>query len=191
MYLPSNRYDEIIAIVIKTFKQYDIRNVPIDCFEITNKMGIILKPYSTLTKGELEKSLKESKDGFCLLREETLGPFTINQWYIFYNDALPDCRIRFTLMHEIGHIVLDHTEGSDLAESEANFFAKYALAPPPLVNEISPEDYMELRDAFNLSNQFAKNAFSYYEKWLNNGGAFYKDNEMDLLDQFEFREYLQ
>ena len=45
-----------------------------------------------------------------------------------------DRRIRFTIMHEIGHIVLDHTEHSDLAESEANFFAKYALAPPPLVH---------------------------------------------------------
>ena len=45
-------------------------------------------------------------------------------FYIFYDDSMYDRRIRFTIMHEIGHIVLDHTEHSDLAESEANFFAK-------------------------------------------------------------------
>lgn len=191
MYLPSDRYEEIKTIVIEMFKRYDIRNIPIDCFEITTKMGIILKPYSRLAKDGIEAALAESNDGFCLLRREGFKPFMVNQWYIFYNDTLPRRRIRFTLMHEIGHVVLDHLQESDLAESEANFFAKYALAPPPLVNEISPEDYMELGSAFDLSNQFARHAFSYYEKWLNNGEKFYRSEELELIEQFELSEYLQ
>lgn len=45
-------------------------------------------------------------------------------------------------MHEIGHIVLDHSEGSELAEVEARFFAKYALAPPPLIHKLRLQNPM-------------------------------------------------
>lgn len=34
------------------------------------------------------------------------------------------------MLHEIGHIILDHSEDSNLAEDEVKFFAKYALVPP-------------------------------------------------------------
>ena len=43
---------------------------------------------------------------------------------IYYNDKKDAGRIRFTILHEIGHFVLGHLQQSDLAESEANFFAK-------------------------------------------------------------------
>lgn len=191
MYLPSRRYEEIKYIVINMFKRHDIRNIPIDCFEIAMKMGIILKPYSSLTVDGLAAALAKSNDGFCLLRREGIGEFTYYQWYIFYNDSLSPKRIRFTLMHELGHIVIDHTEESDLAEAEANFFAKYALAPPPLVNKVLPEDYIELGDAFDLSNQCARFAFDYYEKWLDNGVDYYRPEELDLIEQFELGEYCQ
>ena len=173
------------------FKKNDIRNIPIDCYEIATKMGIILRPYSKLSEVGLKAALAESNDGFCLLRTEGVKPFTYDQWYIFYNDALQPKRIRFTLMHEIGHVVLDHTEASDLAEAEANFFAKYALAPPPLVNRIQPEDYVELGKAFEISNQFARYAFSYYKKWLNNGDDYYRIDEWELIDQFGLEDCLQ
>lgn len=191
MYLPGKRYEEIKTIVIEMFKRHDIHNIPIDCYEITTKMGIVLKRYSQLTEEGLNAALAKSNDGFCLLRTEGLGPFTYNQWYIFYNDTLPPKRIRFTLMHEIAHVVLDHTEESDLAEAEANFFAKYALAPPPLVNKVLPEDYIELGKAFNLSNQCARFAFDYYEKWLDNGDDYYKPEELELIEQFELVGFMQ
>ena len=96
-----------------------------------------------------------------------------------------DRRIRFTIMHEIGHIVLDHTEHSDLAESEANFFAKYALAPPPLVHKYKPEDYCELAEIFQLSQECAMNAMKFYHRWLRYGPRNYLDYEIVLLDLFD------
>ena len=85
--------------------------------------------------------------------------------YIYYNDTLELGRIRFTILHEIAHIVLGHIEQSDLAEAEADFFAKYLIAPPMLVDKIKPTDYMEIKDVFMLSRTCAWNSFDYYQNW--------------------------
>ncbi len=191
MQLPKDRCKEIISVVIKTFKKYNIRNIPIDCFEIAIKMDIILKPYSSLTPDGKRKAMEISQDGFYMLTKEKVGIFTCMQKYIFYNENRPEKRVRFTIMHEIGHVVLDHAEASDLAESEANFFAKYALAPPPLVHEKKPEDYLELAESFDLSNECASYSFNYYKKWLMYGGKNYRKEEIDLLNQFEENIYVQ
>lgn len=185
MRLANNKYEIIKQMIIQLFIQHDIRSIPIDCFEICAKMDIKLKPYSRLTKEALSKAMATSKDGFCLLLEEPIGQFSYNQWYIFYNDHQSHERIRFTLMHEIGHIVLDHTEHSELAESEANFFAKYALAPPPLIHKIQPEDYMDVAKRFDLSQECAYYSMQFYTKWLHLGSPNYQNYELVLLSQFE------
>ena len=191
MQLPKWRYEQITTIIIDMFKKHDVRNIPIDCYELAMKMGILLKPYSSLNPKSLTKALSISEDGFFIFSTDSAGPFSFGQWYIFFNNAMPPKRIRFTVMHEIAHIVLDHSESSDLAEAEANFFAKYALAPPPLVHEVQPEDYLELGKYFDLSNEFAMNSFNYYKKWLKYGGDFYKEKELDLIEQFRLDENLQ
>ena len=58
---------------------------------------------------------------------------------VVYNERKNYGRVNHTIMHEIGHIVLGHTEDSDLAEAEVSFFAKYALAPPILINKLKLE----------------------------------------------------
>ena len=154
MRLTNDKYEVIKQNVVKMFIDNDIRRIPIDCFEICQKMCIELKKYSQLTPEALQKAKEISEDGFCLLVEKGPIPFAFLQWYIFYDDTKSRERIRFTIMHEIGHIVLGHTEHSQLAESEANFFAKYSLAPPPLVHKIQPEDYMDISTAFDLGRRY-------------------------------------
>lgn len=87
------------------------------------------------------------------------------QNFIYYNDSFFSERIRFTILHEVAHILLGHKQQSDLAESEANFFAKYLLAPPVLIDEINPEDYIDVMDKFNITKTCAINCFNYYHKW--------------------------
>lgn len=183
MKLPGYRYGEIIEDCVNMFVKHDIRNIPIDCFEIAHKMNITLKAYSMLTDEAKLAALEQSGDGFALLRREGFAPFMEKRWYVFYNDEMPKGRIRFTIMHEIGHIVRDHIEKSDLAEAEANFFAKYSLAPPPLVHEISPDDYLDIAAAFEISKESASYAMDYYKKWLNRKRD-YTNIEIKLLDQF-------
>lgn len=185
MKLPGRRYDEIIKSAVDMFVKHDIRSIPIKCFEIANKMSIRLMQYSRLTPKGLQAAMEQSEDGFAVKRLEGFEPFSTYQWYIFYNDQKTEERVRFTIMHELGHIVLDHTEASDLAEAEANFFAKYCLAPPPLVHEINPEDYIDIANRFNLSKECALYSMDYYNKWLRFGAKEYTPVEVELLALFE------
>ena len=95
------------------FVEYGISCAPINGFEIAHKMGVKVIPYSAIAPGKRELLIKESEDGFSVQR-------TNGQWYIYYNDEKNYRRINNTIMHEIGHIVLDHSEDSELAEKEEN-----------------------------------------------------------------------
>lgn len=91
-----------------------------------------------------------------------------------------------TIMHEVGHIVLDHSEDSELAEKEVKFFAKYALVPPVLVHKLRIEHAEDIADIFEVSYEAARYALDYYRKWLVYGGAYYTGYEIRQLNQFRF-----
>lgn len=103
---------------------------------------------------------------------------------VYYNDKKGYGRINNTIMHEIGHIVLDHTEDSELAEKEVKFFAKFALAPPVLIHKLKPESPEEIADIFEISYEAASNALSYYHKWLRYDDSEYTDYEEKILYLF-------
>lgn len=157
MRLPDERYEEIKNIVADLFVQLDISCTPISGFEIAKKLGIIVIPYSAKNG---EKQLKEKyKDGICSEKRD-------GTMYIFYNDDKSYERINWTLLHEIAHLVLGHTEHCSLAEAEADFFAKYAIAPPILIHQYHLSTAEDIQDRFCISHEAAENALSYYKKWL-------------------------
>lgn len=132
---------------------------PISGFEIATKMGISLVPYSYLSKRKHRATLRVSEDGFLLVRD--------GREYIFYNNIDRSYeRQNWTILHEIGHIVLDHTGHSPVEETEANFFAKFIIAPPVLIHRIQAEDVMDVYLRFNVSYEAAQNTYCYYQKWL-------------------------
>lgn len=141
-------------------------------------MGINVIPYSAYTETKRSLLLLKSEDGFSL--EKTDG-----QWFIYYNDKKNYGRINHTIMHEIGHIVLDHTEDSELAEKEVNFFAKYALAPPVLIHKLGLNCPESISQIFEISYQEACYAYDYYLKWLLFGNSNYTDYECQLLRLFD------
>lgn len=175
--LSGKRCEEIKRIVVDLFNRYGISCVPISAYEIATKMGIKVIPYSAYQGRTRVLLLKKSRDGFCVERE-------LGEWYIFYNDNSVYGRINNTIMHEIGHIVLDHTEDSELAEKEVNFFAKFALAPPVLIHKFELSDPEDIADVFEISYEAACYAYSYYKKWLRYGAADYVDYEVKILRLF-------
>ena len=88
-------------------------------------------------------------------------------------------------MHEIGHIVLNHTEDSELAEKEVKFFAKYALAPPALIHKLKLNNPESISRIFEISYEAACYAYDYYKKWLRFGNSDYTDYECQLLRLFD------
>jgi hypothetical protein len=64
-------------------------------------------------------------------------------------------------------------EHSDVAEAEANFFAKYAIAPLPIVHLFKPEDPYDIMETFGLSFECAWYVMKNYKKWY----QYHKDDK--------------
>lgn len=175
--LSDSRYEEIKEAVVSTFEKYGVNCVPVSGFELATKMGVTVIPYSSHKPDIKDLLMKKSEDGFCAQKQ-------CGNWYIFYNDNRDYRRINNTILHEIGHIVLDHSEDSELAEYEVKFFAKYALVPPVLVLRLNLKSPEEIAEMFDVSYQAAIYAWEYYQKWLSRNTG-YTSYEIRLLQLFE------
>lgn len=184
MKLPDWRYEQIKMEVAKIFVKCSLNQIPITGFEIANKLGIIVIPYSAFEEEKRLELIEEDEDGFYIKKD--------GKYYIYYNNTKDYGRINFTILHEIGHIALDHTKHSELAESEANFFAKYAIAPPVLVDKFrNGASYWELLvsiyENFRVTRTAGYNCFKYYLQWkayFSSANEEYKDYEKMILEQF-------
>ena len=128
MRLSNERYGEIKDEAINMLVQYKICSIPIIGFNVAEKLGIDVFPYSFLPNDKKEQTCVVSKDGlYCV---DFSGKDNI-----FYNDEMSKERVNMTILHEIAHCVLGHHDGmtDEEKESEAGFFAKYVIAPPPLM----------------------------------------------------------
>ena len=134
---------------------------PIDIHHLLSAFNhqIYTFPYSALEKSSEQISGTNrvdpralSKDGFCTRIRDVLIDFgtqstTGNIWNIYYNDKSIESRKRFTLLHELGHVLLGHhqllntdtimgTENDPeyrAADAQADQFSINALAPAPAV----------------------------------------------------------
>lgn len=77
--------------------------------------------------------LEDFRDG-CTIRRETRDSLI---YLVLYNDREKSLtRRRFTLAHEIGHIMLAHEQDDAVQETEANCFAAELLLPRILLREL-------------------------------------------------------
>ena len=180
MRLSNEQYEEIKQAVLDVFIEYDIKCVPISGFEIATKMGLGVMPYSSLDDKKQQVAVQISEDGYSI--ETNNG-----EWTIYYNDeCMSYGRINQTIMHEIAHYFLGHVGEGEEEEAEAKFFAKYALAPPPLIHQlIRNVDVGAIMQKFDLSYEAACNAFRYYCKWLRFGSKEYTQYEINMIELFE------
>lgn len=173
MKLTNEIYEYIKEEIVALFEEYDIKCIPISGFELAHKMGFQVIPYSSFSEEKRLKLMEIDEDGFFTdyNRKET----------ILYNDRVNYKRVNMTFLHEIGHYVLGHTDDMDKSqvEAEAKFFAKYALAPPPLVHMIRPKSSEDIMRIFDLSREASKNVFAYYMKWLD------KKHQVPKLTRYE------
>lgn len=154
--LSEGRYDEIRLAVADLIEDWGIRVYPFDIWNLLHKMGITTVPYSTLPD-DAKALLKEGyPDAFTTYSSS----FNSRDITIYYDDQVSSReRIRFTLAHELGHLMLMHPDsGEDIYEHEADIFANYLLAPAPLIIEYSEFDYVEASVDFSVSYSCAKSA---------------------------------
>ena len=175
--LPSNEFDRIEKAVVDLYKKLRLDQVPLDPFVIASKLGFLVKKYSDLPM-DTQIYLKNNEREGVSLFDPDIGTFVI-----CYDDNISYSRIRFTIMHEIGHIMLGHREESVLAKRMADYYAAYSLAPSPLIRKFKCEDYLDISNTFDVSQECAYCCFCRYYKWLHQGGN-NKPYENELLDLF-------
>ena len=162
--LPKKAYAKIEIAVTKLFVELNIGKYPIDPFEISKRKGYILHTYSELS-AQKRKGFKAKDFDATSFYDPDLNTFVI-----YYDETQSIERIRFTLMHEVGHITLGHREESDLAKKMADYFAAYSLAPSPIIMKYDCEDYLEVAERFVISNECADYSFQRYKNWIEYGG---------------------
>lgn len=157
MKLNNNDYEYIKREVGDLFVRYKIKCIPISGYELATKMGIVLIPYSSLSSKKLNAAKKLSFDGFYFEPGD-------GREYIYYNDKVIYERSNMTILHEIGHAVLGHTDDTDseVAEAEASFFAKYAIAPPSLIFQMHLDSPPKIAKVFCISNEASCYVWNYY-----------------------------
>lgn len=169
-----------------------VSELPVRTSQICDHYGWILRSYQGgLRSIELLglTGLMEKTDGFCTVTE--------NHVYIFYDRTMPVGRQRFTVAHEIGHLMLGHV-GPGMAttqnreptgtekpeEQQANQFAARLLAPACVLHEIgamTPEDIVCFCGISRQAAEFR----SARMRELENRGKFYAHPlERQLISQF-------
>lgn len=165
--LTPERYEEIEEEVINMLEDCEVTQYPINPIHLAIKLRYVLRPYSLLSYKERQRAFRESKDGFSQLEEDRNG---MVRFVIYYNDLSKyKRRIRWTILHEIGHCYLGHHSlqyiDKKITEEEANHFAKYAIAPPPVVKAMGVRSAKELRVVFITSQEAAEHSFEFYTGW--------------------------
>lgn len=104
-------------------------------------------PYS-----EFADTINTNVDGIALMlgtyNAKIINKYPFNTYFIYYNDIYPKYRIRWNILHELGHFFLEHPQEKANAlkhnlelsklrikemEEEANYFTKALTAPLSVV----------------------------------------------------------
>lgn len=82
---------------------------------------------------------------------------------IYYNDRKDSSTIKFTLAHELGHIVLGHTKDDDISRKEASCFARNLLCAVPIIDELDIQTVGDLIYVFEVGEPMAQVSLNYFD----------------------------
>ncbi|NBI79366.1 ImmA/IrrE family metallo-endopeptidase [Anaerotruncus colihominis] len=147
-----------------------ISALPVNPCAIPPKNGWMLFSYSTFA-ARIQESVaylqtNYDKDGFVLWSEPA------QTFVICYNDSAPQNEIRWTVIHEIGHISLHHVSpgcpvlarhgaGNRLYELEAECFALRVLCPAPVLRECGVDTPEEIANMCGIPGRQSSAALAY------------------------------
>lgn len=148
-------YQLISDKILEIYIECNIREFPIDCIRILRHYNFRL-----LTYNEILKSNPELHE---MAKEFTADAFQYKQ-IICYNNSTIEGRIRFSLMHELGHYILGHKETSKENEIEADYFASSVLAPRIAIWRIWHPTAEEIHRRFGLSYAASNRALNNFNR---------------------------
>ncbi len=149
----------------------NITELPIKLVPLCRQMGIRIIRYA-----DIPGFAKRDRDGCSTVIN--------NQYCILYDETLSTTRKRFTIAHELGHVIMKHSGMPD-EETEANIFASRLLMPACVLYECgvsSATDIMELCDVSRTAAEIRLERLNILRK----RGKFYTSPlERQVYKQFE------
>ncbi len=133
--------------------------------------------YSQVHGIKQEKLIEQYPDGFTEIME--------GSYVICYNQNNDRWRNRFTICHEIGHIVLHKTYKGTKLEKEANMFSARVLMPMLLIKELNIETAEELALLCDVSIDAAIFRMKRYNEIKDRNQFYTNPLEQKLLKQLK------
>lgn len=173
-------YNLILKQILDVLEKCGIKSFPIECQTIIQYYGYRIYSYQELqlqTPELYDICIQYSEDAF---RDSELR-------IVAYNDQKHPYRIRFSLAHELGHIILQHEKPMQTAEIEANFFASNLLAPRMAIHYARCKNETDVAKVFAISQEAARYAFDDYRRWYR--GIVRRQNRMTTLDRIMYYHF--
>lgn len=153
--MTNKTYRKIRDMVWLCLIENNIKSLPIPPAKIANYYNIYVLRYSQVNKSWI----KDNESGVTI--------FTENKIYIIYRDSESLQRCRFTVAHELGHILLGHELINDEnfqkfdtskpeIETEADMFASRLLAPACVLWGLDLHTTDEIAKACNITKKAAQ-----------------------------------
>lgn len=187
--IEKQRYYFISRFSRKCLLECNIDSLPVSLNLIIKHFKIKMVTYSSLKKLNIAqyKELINTNQGFSEKNND-------GSYYIFYDDYIEPSIQRFTIAHEIGHILLKHFEKETKnTEKEANMFAARLLMPMAILKECKVKSIEEVKELCFVSMQAATYRFNRLQE-VSARNKFYSDNnEKKLTKQFHsfIHQYLK
>ena len=130
-------YDRAATLAYRCLVELNITHLPVRPLEILRRCRhTVVYTYQQAAENlHIEETVFEKRCGEA-------DAFTIRggeQYVVCYREGGNPARLNFTLAHELGHILLKHTEDTRVEEAEANCFAGHLLCPGPAVAGMTAE----------------------------------------------------
>ncbi len=160
--------------MVNAFQKLGYIRLPVEPSELMETYGIQALAYQSVYDSSSLDDLME------LCRCPSGLSFTVTEnghdlRYVACNLQETPGRVRFTKLHEIDHLLRGHLQDSELAEIDANLWAKYAIAPPVIIEELGITTADEVAQRFGTSMECASNVLSQHSNWL-----WHRQNDKDI-----------
>ena len=194
-----NRLDIYLREVSWNFLiTHNIKSLPIDAFSLAKKLGYKLYTYNefSLIIGKPIEYLidKYDNDGFVFWSKNK------QCFVICYNSNLPSNIVRWTITHEIAHVVLGHVSQNTPTltrirkinrpqfEIEADGFTRRVLCPSIVLHNCQAFETQEIMALCGISQKAAKFR-SDYMKTLEKRGM-YRTDPLEIIVEKQFETFV-
>lgn len=180
----KNDYYRISKEVRLTIIKNKLNILPIDLNKVINNNKWKICSFNNAKNwlDNIDRDLTKGNLGFTLKIKR--------KYFIFYDNTISVFMQRFTIAHEIGHIVLNHFYGSNHVndEKEANMFAARLLMPMCVLYECNVKSPLEIQRMCGVSMLAANYRFQRL-KLVMSRNKFYTDRLESKVYEL-FKDYI-